>query len=185
MTVAMTALFASWNQFVISSFYCERIIFSHVKHYCGVFVYYLLCLEPCWWLDTLGGLILLLAGTPSIFWLFSPGFWLGAWISDWVSLCALSRATAAVKDFCLLRIASLPALISFSPTLRTRVRPAKAGALGYSFLGEGSLDPPPAGGGRESLEALDILQVSGSVKLLYPSQLMVLQLCPMSNPEVS
>lgn len=82
-------------------------------------------------------------------------------------------------------MASLPALISFSPTLRTRVRPATAAALGYSFLGEGSLDPPPAGGGRESLEALDILQVSGSVKLLSPSQPMVLQLCPMSNPEVS
>lgn len=70
----------------------------------------------------------------------------------------------AVKDFCLFRMPSLPALISFSPTLSTRARPAAAAVPGHSFLGEGSLDPAPAEGGRASLEALDILQVSGISK---------------------
>lgn len=140
-------------------------------------VHYLLCTEP--WLGVLGGLILLLGRTISTFWPFSPGLWLGAWVSVWVSLWSLSRGTAAIKDFCLLRIPSLPALISFSPTLSTRARLA---VPRHSFLGEGSLDPAPNEGGRASLEALDILQVSGSVKLLSLSQPVWLQLCPVSEP---
>ena len=134
---------------------------------------YLLCTEP--WLEALGGLIRLLGGTVSMFWPFSPGLWLEAWVSAWVSLCALS----CVKGFCLFRTPSLPALISFSPTLSTR---ARSPVPGHSFLGEGSLDPAPNEGGRASLEALDILQVSGSAKLLSLSQPVWLQLCPVGNP---
>lgn len=145
-------------------------------------MHYLLCTEPCWWLEALGGLILLLGGTISIFWPWTPGLWLGAWVSVLVSLCALSCGTAAVKDFCLLGTPSLPALISFSPTLTTRARPAAAAVPGHSFLGEGSLDPAPNEGGRASLEALDILQVRGSGRLLSPSQPVWLQLRPVGNP---
>lgn len=140
---------------------------------------YLLCTEPWWWLEALGGLILLLGGTISTFWpLLSPGLWLGAWDSAWGSRCG----TAAVKGFCLLRIPSLPALISFSPTLSILARPAVVSVPGHSLLGEGSLDPTPAEGGRANLEALDILQVSGSVTLLSLPQPVWLQMCPVGNP---
>lgn len=44
------------------------------------------------------------------------------------------------------------------------MRPAKLAVPGHSFLGEGSLDPAPAEGGRASREALDILQLSEPVK---------------------
>lgn len=127
--------------------------------------HYLLWTGPCGWVEVLGGLILLLGGTTSILWPFSPGLWPAAGVSVWASLCALSSGTAAVKDFCLFRMPSLPALISFSPTLTTRALPAAAAVPGHSFLGEGSLDPAPADGGRASLEALDILRVSGWVML--------------------
>lgn len=144
--------------------------------------YYLLCTVPCCWLEALGGLILLLGRMISIFWPFSSGLWLGAWVSAWLSLCDLSCGRAVVKGFCLFRIPSLPALISFSPTVSIRARPAAVTVPGHSFLGDGSLDPTPAVGGRASLEALDILQVSGSVTLLSLSQPEWLQLCPVGKP---
>lgn len=64
------------------------------------------------------------------------------------------------KDFCLVKMVSLPALISFSPTVSTRARPVTTEDPGFSLLGDGSLDPAPAEAGRASLEALDILKVS-------------------------
>lgn len=140
---------------------------------------YLLCTEPCCWLEAFGGLILLLGWTISIFWPFSSGLGLGAWDSVW--LCDLSCVTAG---FCLFRIPSLPARISFSPTVSIRARPAAVTVPGHSFLGEGSLDPTPAVGGRASLEALDILQVSGSVTHLSLSQPVRLQLCPVGKPRL-
>lgn len=118
-------------------------------------MHYLLCTESGLWL--LGGLIRLFGGTVSTVWPFSPGNWLGARISS--SLWLLSCDPAPVKGFCLFRTPSLPALISFSPTLTTRARPAMPG---HSLLGEGSLDPAPIEGGRASLEDLDILQVGGA-----------------------
>lgn len=97
-----------------------------------------------------------------------------AWVSPWVLFCAFSCGTAVVKDFCLVRIPSLPALISFSPTVSARARPATAAVAGHSFLGEGSLDPAPAEEGRASLEAFDILYGS-SVFFRVPA---FLQMCP-------
>ncbi|TNN73420.1 hypothetical protein EYF80_016374 [Liparis tanakae] len=107
--------------------------------------------------------ILLLGAAASINCPFSSGPWLGAGVSVWVSFWALSGGAAAFRDFCLLRVPSLPALISFSPTLSTRTRPT---APWHSFLEGGSLDLAPIEGGRANLEALDILRFGGSVKLL-------------------
>lgn len=128
---------------------------GHVTHAAiEIRKHYLLCTESGLWV--LGGLILLFGWTMSTVWPFSPGNWLGARIST--SLWIFSCDTTPVKGFCLFRTPSLPALISFSPTLTTRARPAMPG---HSLLGEGSLDPAPIEGGRASLEDLDILQVGG------------------------
>lgn len=130
---------------------------GHVTHACTEMrKRYLLCTESGLWV--FGELILLLGGTISTVWPLSPGNWPGARIST--SLWFLSCGTVPLGGFCLFRTPSLPALISFSPTLTTRARPA---VPGHSLLGEGSLDPAPAEGGRAILEDLDIL---GEIKLL-------------------
>ena len=150
----------TWKHVTCEQWVKRRSKTSYLSYYNIQLVHYLLCTDPCCWLEAFGGLILLLGRTISIFWPFSPRLWPGARVSTRVSLCTLSCGTAGGPGFCLFRTLSLPALISFSPTLSTLARPATPGVPGHSFLGEGSLDPAPVDGGRANLEALDILQES-------------------------
>lgn len=78
----------------------------------------------------MGGLVLLLGRVPSV-------------------------AGGGLAEFCLARLPSLPALISFSPTLGALAR-----RPWLSFRWAGILDPAPAEDGRANREGLDILSWS-------------------------